>query len=250
MKKVTRAAITISVLVALWYIGSLFSKPMFIPSPLATLDALGNLFSSGQLMKGILYSFLRITIAAAISMSLSIPIAILVYGFQLIRDAMMPVISFLRYLPVTAFGPLLTLWAGIGELQKILFLFVATFLYLLPSVLMCFDEVPTELMDHGLTIGMSKWEAIREILIPASLPSICSTFLMMYAIGWTYVSVVESNNAKYGLGYIIQTSAARGRTSVVFAAIITIILVAVIFDKAGNKVIDNVFKWRRYQTHD
>ena len=70
-------------------------------------------------------------------------------------------------MPVTAFSPLLILWFGIGEKMKISFLFLATFVYLLPSVLLCFDEVPPDLMETGKTIGMTSWETIKEILLPA-----------------------------------------------------------------------------------
>ena len=156
----------------------------------------------------------------------------------------MPAISFLRYVPVTAFSPLLILWFGIGETMKIAFLFIATFVYLLPSTLLCFDEVPSDLIETGMTIGMSKRESILEVLLPAALPSICSTFLMMYGIGWTYVAIVEATNALYGLGFIINVSSARGRTAVVFGAIIVIMVFSAMFDKAGHSVIKKLFAWR------
>lgn len=67
---------------------------------------------------------------------------------------------------------------------------------------------------------------------------------MMYGIGWTYVAVVEATNAKRGLGFIINVGAARGKTTIVFAAIIVIVLFSYVFDKIGNKVIRRVFRWR------
>ena len=166
------------------------------------------------------------------------------YLFEDIKETIMPVVSFLRYVPVTAFSPLLILWFGIGEQMKISFLFIATFVYLLPSILLCFNDVPQDLMDTGKTIGMTSWETIKEILLPASLPSIFSTFLMMYGIGWTYCAVVEATNAKYGLGFIINVSSARGRTAVVFGAIIVIMLFSFVFDKLGNLLIRKIFQWR------
>ena len=67
---------------------------------------------------------------------------------------------------------------------------------------------------------------------------------MMYGIGWTYIAVAETINAKYGLGFIISVSSARGQTQMVFMAIITIIIASVIFDKLGDKLIHKCFKWR------
>ena len=97
---------------------------------------------------------------------------------------------------------------------------------------------------------MKRWEVITEILLPASLPSIANTFLMMYGIGWTYCAIVEATNAGYGLGYIIEVSSARGRTSVVFAAIIAIILFSFIFDKLGHFLIDKTFAWKGVRQED
>lgn len=244
VQRCARRIILAAVFLLLWTVGSRLTHPLFIPSPLSVLDALVGLIETGQLQKGLVYSLLRITCASAMSMAVAIPAALLIYGADLVRETVMPIISILRFVPVTAFSPLLILWCGIGEQMKISFLFVATFVYLLPSVLLCFQEVPHDLMDTGRTIGMNGWETICEILLPASLPSIASTSLMMYGIGWTYCAVVEATNAKYGLGFIINVSSARGRTAVVFAAIITIMAFSFLFDKAGNTMIRRIFKWR------
>ena len=128
--------------------------------------------------------------------------------------------------------------------STISFLFLATFVYVLPTTVLCLEEVPQDLIDTGRSIGMKTGEIITEILLPAALPSIMNSVLMMYGIGWTYVAVIESVNAKYGLGFIINTAAARGKTAVVFAAIIVIVLFSYVFDKIGNAVIKRVFRWR------
>lgn len=221
-KNCIRGAVLLTCFIAVWYVASCFTQPLFIPAPATVWEAIVGLAETGQLQKGLAYSFLRITGASALSMLVAIPLSLLIYGVKPIKETIMPVVSFLRYVPVTAFSPLLILWFGIGEQMKISFLFIATFVYLLPSILLCFNDVPQDLMDTGKTIGMTSWETIKEILLPASLPSIFSTFLMMYGIGWTYCAVVEATNAKYGLGFIINVSSARGRTAVVFGAIIVI----------------------------
>ena len=117
-------------------------------------------------------------------------------------------------------------------------------MYVLPSVILCLQDVPEDVIDTGKSIGMRKHEIISEILLPAALPSIMNSFLMMYGIGWTYVAIVEATNAKYGLGYIISQGAARGQTSVVFASILTIVIFSCLFDRVGNTLIRKIFRWR------
>lgn len=244
LPSIIRGVIMLIVVIAIWHVASQFTQPLFVPSPKNVWAAFVDLIETEQLQNGLVYSFIRITFASILSMCVAVPLALLIYGINWIKGIVMPVVSLLRYIPVTALSPLLILWFGIGEEMKISFLFIATFVYLLPSVLLCFDEVPEDLMDTGKTIGMKGWETIKEILLPASLPSICSTFLMMYGIGWTYCAVVEATNAKYGLGFIINVSSARGKTAVVFAAIIAIMLFSYVFDKVGNALIRFCFKWR------
>lgn len=177
-------------------------------------------------------------------MSVAIPCALLICSYKPIRDIVSPVVSAMRYIPVTAFSPLLILWFGIDETMKISFLFLATFVYMLPSTVLCLNDVPQDLIDTGKSIGMNRRSIISEVLLPAALPSIMNSFLMMYGIGWTYIAVIESVNANKGLGFIINVGAARGKTSVVFAAIIAIVVFSYFFDKAGNRMIRKMFKWR------
>lgn len=137
-KNCIRGAVLLACFIVVWYVASCFTQPLFIPAPATVWEAIVGLAETGQLQKGLAYSFLRITGASALSMLVAIPLSLLIYGVKPIKETIMPVVSFLRYVPVTAFSPLLILWFGIGEQMKISFLFIATFVYLLPSILLCF----------------------------------------------------------------------------------------------------------------
>lgn len=231
-------------LLVIWRICSNYVNPVFIPSPQKVFENFIILLKSGELFIAIRYSFLRVTVAAVISAVIAIPIALLIYNVKIVRDILSPVINVMRYIPVTAFYPLLIMWFGINETMKIVFLFIATFVYMMPSVILCLQEINPDLIDTGLTIGMSKFQTIYKIQIPASLPSILNSFIMMYGIGFTYIAVAETVNAKYGLGYIIQQSSARGRTDMVFMAIITIMIISVVFDFISKGLVKKIFAWR------
>lgn len=234
----------IGLLLLIWTIASGMTTDLFVPSPLAVMSALVGLMRTDQLLPGLLYSFSRITAAALLSMVIAVPLALAICAVKPLKEMISPIISTMRYIPVTAFSPLLILWFGIDETMKISFLFLATFVYVLPSTVLCLEDVPQDLIDTGKSIGMKPFEIISEILLPAALPSIMNSFLMMYGIGWTYVAVIEAVNAKKGLGFIINVGAARGKTAIVFAAILVIVVFSYLFDKAGNKLIRKVFKWR------
>lgn len=231
-------------IIVIWFICSQNANPIFIPDPRNVFNALVESIKNGQLLIALQYSFMRITVATCISGAIAYPVALLIYNSKIAKDILNPIISVMRYIPVTAFYPLLIMWFGIDETMKIVFLFIATFVYMMPSVILCLDEVNTDLIDTGLTIGMSKLQTIYKIQIPASLPSVLNSFIMMYGIGFTYIAVAETVNAKFGLGWIIQQSSSRGRTDMVFMAIIVIMIISVLFDFLAKKAVKKAFKWR------
>ena len=244
MKKRLYTLMTFIVIVFVWYRASLVVNPLFIPSPLKVWNNFKTLLLDGSLLIDLWYTFRRIMIATFISGAIALPLGLLVHNSKIAKAVISPVINLLRYVPVTAFYPLLIMWIGIDEEMKIAFLFIATFVYMLPSVVLSLEEVSEQLIDTGLTIGMNKVQTITRIQLPSTLPSILNSFVMMVGIGWTYCAVVETINAKYGLGYIIQQSSARGKTDMVFMAIIIIMIVSFVFDNVSKYLIRKVFKWR------
>lgn len=250
MKTVIKRSILLIVILTLWWFAAQHVNNLFVPRPRSVFDSFIDNLQSGILIRALLYSFRRIVIATCLSVSIAFPIGILIHNYQFLKDYIYPITSVLRYLPVTAFYPLLIMYFGIDEEMKIAFLFVATFVYMMPSVLLALDEINTELLDTGKTMGMSKIQTITRIQIPAILPSVSNSFIMMFGIGWTYIAVVESINAVYGLGYIIQQSSARGRTDLVFMSIIVIMVVCMIFDNVSKWIVKKIFKWRYINVND
>lgn len=108
-KNCIRGTVLLVCFIAVWYVASCFTQPLFIPAPATVWEAIVGLAETGQLQKGLAYSFLRITGASALSMLVAIPLSLLIYGVKPIKETIMPVVSFLRYVPVTAFSPLLIL---------------------------------------------------------------------------------------------------------------------------------------------
>lgn len=235
---------TIFVFLFVWNIVSRRVNNLFIPTPESVLAGFASLNENGHLVKGLLYSLYRVTLASVISGILSVTLGLLIYSNKYVKELLLPIVKMLRYIPVTAFYPLLIMWCGIGEEMKVSFLFIVTFVSMLPSMVIIFFDINDDLIDTGLTIGMSRLQVIRMVVIPATLPSIMESFLLQISIGWTYIPIVETINAKYGLGYIIQQSSARGRTDLIFTAVISIILISLFFDKGGQFIHKKLFRWK------
>ena len=231
-------------IIIVWHLVSLKVNHLFIPSPIDVFNNGIVLLKTGQLQISIWYTFKRILIATYISGSISLIFGFLIYNFKFMRNTINPVVNLFRYIPVTAFYPLLIMWLGIDEEMKIAFYVIVTLVYMMPSVVLSLEEINTDLIETGYTLGMSKLQTIIMIQLPATLPSILNSFIMMFGIGFTYCAVCETINAKYGVGYMISQSTSRGRTDLVFLGIITIMIISFVFDNVSKFVIRKVFKWR------
>lgn len=244
IKTLLKIGVLIAISLLLWRQLSKTVNPLFIPRPRDVYEGVVALIQNKQLLMGVYYSFYRVAVAAILSGLISVILGLLIYSFKFIRTTMYPIINSMRYIPVTAFYPLLIMWCGIGERMKIIFLFIVIFVYMMPSMYNIFSETNEDLLDTGHTIGMNKFQVIYMVLLPSSLPAIAQTFIMLFAVGFTYIPFVESINAKYGLGYIIQQSSSRGRTDLVFVGIASIMAISFLFDNGARYIAGKIFPWR------
>ncbi|MEK7729795.1 MAG: ABC transporter permease, partial [candidate division KSB1 bacterium] len=176
----------------------------FVPAPDEVVRSLFYLFFAEDLLGAIGMSVIRIAKAFALSISVALPLGIAMGSYDFVNRFFDPLIAPLRYLPITAFIPLLILWFGIDESQKVAFLFLGTVVYLLPAVVDAIRSVPEELVQTAFTLGASKFQVIRTVLIPHAMPQIFDGFRVMNAIAWTYIILAEIVNAQSGIGYILH----------------------------------------------
>lgn len=244
MKNKLTTIITFIMIFGIWYLVSLQVNNLFVPNPMKVFEDAKLLLSTGQLQIAMLYTFKRIAIASCLAGIIALPIGLLIYNFPIFKYSLNPLISLFRYVPVTAFYPLLIMWLGIDEKMKIAFLFIAAFVYMMPSVVITLEDINQDLIDTGYTIGMNKFQVITRIQLPAMLPSIMNSFIMCFGIGFTYCAVVETINAKYGVGFMIQQASSRGKTDLVFLGILTIMVISFLFDNVAKLITKKIFKWR------
>jgi NitT/TauT family transport system permease protein len=221
-----------------------FVEPSFLPKPTEVIRGTLQLFLQYDLGRAILVSTQRIAIAFLLASAVALPLGILMGAFDPINRFFEPIMAPLRYMPISAFIPLLIFWFGIYETQKIAFLFLGVFVYLLPVVVSSIRLVPEELVQTALTLGASKFQVIRTVLIPAALPEIFDSFRVMNAIAWTYVILAEAVNPERGLGYMVELARTHHRASWSFAGLLVIGGIGLLTDFLIRLISSLLFKWR------
>ncbi|HEY4590611.1 MAG TPA: ABC transporter permease [Thermoanaerobaculia bacterium] len=221
-----------------------FVKPDFLPSPTEVLRGTLQLFIQYDLWGSILISTRRIFSAFLLAAAVALPLGVLMGAFEPVNVFFEPIVSPLRYMPISAFIPLLILWFGIYEQEKIAFLFLGVFVYLLPVVVTAIRSVPDELVQTSLTLGASRWQVIRTVLLPSALPEIFDSFRVMNAILWTYIILAEWVNPGRGLGYIIELARTHQKASWAFAGLLVIGGIGLLTDFVIRLASTLLFRWR------
>ena len=215
----------------------------FLPSPTEVVRGTLQLFFQYDLWDAILISTRRIALAFLLASAIALPLGVLMGAFAPIDHVFEPIMAPLRYMPISAFIPLLILWFGIYEKQKIAFLFLGVFVYLLPVVVTAIRVVPEELVQTALTLGASRMQVIRTVLVPAALPEIFDSFRVMNAISWTYVILAEAVNPS-GLGYMVELARTHQKASWSFAGLVVIGGIGLLTDFIIRSISKILFRWR------
>jgi NitT/TauT family transport system permease protein len=235
------------VFVALWSaatFGGLVSKTfladpaMMVKSGWVLLVEMGFLGDIGMTVWRVLGGFV---IAAA----LALPLGVAMGAYKPIEAFFEPFISFARYLPASAFIPLLILWAGIGEAQKLAVIFIGSFFNLVLMIAVTVGNTRRDLVEAAYTLGVTDRSLIRRVLIPGAAPEIAETLRMVLGWAWTYVIVAELIGASSGIGHMITDSQALLATDQIIFGIIVIGLIGLVSDLLFKWANRHFFPWAK-----
>lgn len=220
-------------------------KPLFLPTPTAILQEGARQIERGILFTDMWASVYRIMVGWAIATIFAVPIGVLMGNFKFFEGLLEPFIDLVRYMPVVALVPLTILWAGIGDEQKFLILFIGTFFQEVLMIANNVKTVPIKLIEVGYTLGFSRWEVLWEIVIPASLPGILDTFRITIGWTWTYLVVAELVAAQDGLGRRIMEAQRYLATETIIFGILVIGLLGLITDYMFKFLSAQLFGWMK-----
>ncbi len=247
-------ALFVVVILALWWFltrgapSERIVQQLILPSPLEVLKAFKPLHVEQGLVRSILSSWLRVTTGFTLAAIVAIPLGVYMATFPSVAAFFRPLALTGAYVPIVVFIPLTMTWFGIGESQKVGFLFIGCFVALLPLVIKDIADVPAAFLDVAVTKGASQWQLVRHVLFPVAQGNIWDHLRGVYGIGWGWIIMAEVFvRPPYGLGGLIEVSTRRSHTDAVFAVIIVIVLIAVACDQLWRLGGELLFPYRRLE---
>ncbi|WP_017663520.1 ABC transporter permease [Baaleninema simplex] len=237
--------VSIAVPILLWWLVSSTGivKPLFLPTPGAVLDSIARLWAENTLQQDIVYSLFRVLSGFALAAIVSIPLGILMGTFESVRAVTEPAIAILRYMPAPAFIPLLILYFGLGEVPKILLIFIGTLFFNTLMVMDAVKFVPKELIETTYTLGGGRWQVLTRVILPHVFPNVLDAGRVNMAASWNLVIVAELVAATEGLGRRISVAQRFLRTDEIFAGLIVIGTIGLAIDLLFRLTLRLSCKW-------
>jgi len=174
---------------------------------------------------------------------LAVPLGIFMGSYKAAEAFFEPFVSFCRYLPASAFIPLLILWAGIGETQKLLVIFIGSFFQIVLMVAVTVGGARKDLVEAAYTLGATPRGIVRRVLIPGAAPEIAETLRLVLGWAWTYVIVAELIGSSSGIGHMITDSQALLNTGQIIFGIIVIGCIGLVSDLVFKLANQRLFPW-------
>ena len=212
-----------------------FVSRTFLADPVTMLREGIALFVDHGFAKDVGVTVWRVLGGFVLAAVLAVPLGIAMGAYKPVEAFFEPFVSFARYLPASAFIPLLILWAGIGELQKLLVIFIGSYFQIVLMVAVIVGGTRRDLVEAAYTLGASSTGVVRRVLLPNSAPAIAETLRLVLGWAWTYVIVAELIGASSGIGHMITDSQALLNTGQIIFGIIVIGVIGL--------VSDFLFKW-------
>lgn len=221
-----------------------FVSKTFLADPVTMLHDGWELFVRYDFLHDIGMTIWRVVGGFVLAALVAVPLGIAMGAYKPIEAFFEPFVSFARYLPASAFIPLLILWAGTGEVQKLLVIFIGSVFQIVLMVAVSIGATRRDLVEAAYTLGAGDRGIVARVMLPANAPEIAEILRLVLGWAWTYVIVAELIGASSGIGHMIVDSQALLATGQIIFGIIVIGVIGLVSDFLFKAANHRLFPWK------
>ena len=199
----------------------------------------------GTLQASLLVSAERWGIGLCVGVAIAVLLAVASGLSRIGEYAFDPVLNAARSIPLLGLLPLFIVWFGIGDMPKILIVVLGALFPMYVNTFAGIRGVDPKLGELGRVLGLSRWELVRHVVLPGSLPS-ALTGLRLSVVGSLLALVVgEQINANAGLGFMINTAEQFLANNIIMVCLFMYAILGLLADGAVRLVERRALAWRR-----
>ncbi len=224
--------------------------PSMFPTPRQVAKGFGEEMHSGRLYTDIIASLWRVVVGFTLSVLVALPAGIALGQSSLLRSAFMPALNFLRCLSPLAWIGFAILWFGVGDNSAIFLIFLSLVFPIALSVSTAVLSIPPLYYRVAKELGLSQWEKLNQVILPAIMPGLITTLRVAMGVGWLVVVAAEMTAGNSGLGFAIYDDRNALRQDLLVVHMIVIGIIGLLLDRmlAGIASMPSV-QWGYQQTN-
>jgi taurine transport system permease protein len=235
-------------LILLGWIALSNTEGSLIPTPAATWDRfmyiMENPIANATLPIHILVSLRRVLIAMSAATVIGITLGVLFGWSPVARAFLMPAFEIVRPIPPIAWLPLIIMWCGIGELPKIIIVFIGAVTGIVINTHAGMKSIDMSLIKAGEALGASRRQLLTHVAIPATFPAILAGIKTSLSAGWMCVLAAEMIAAKQGVGFLIIKGQENGDMALIVVCMFAIGIVSMIISLTLSKLEGVLCPWQ------
>jgi sulfonate transport system permease protein len=217
--------------------------PHVLPAPSKVAQTAVKLTLSGDLLADLGVSLLRAAAGLAIGGMIGFSLGVGV-GFSRLAEALIDrSVQMIRAIPFLAVLPLVIVWLGVGEAQKIFLVSLGVAFPIYINTTLGIRQVDPKLIELGHVQGLGDWQLIRRIILPGALPSILTGLRYALATAWLALVVAETIGAESGIGFLAMDAREFLRTDVIVLTVVIYALIGVAADAIARLLERRLLAW-------
>jgi NitT/TauT family transport system permease protein len=244
--RIIKPAVAIIAFLAVWEVApriGLVDK-VFLPPFTEVADTFFTLIGNGQLWEHISASLSRALVGFAIAVVGTIPLGIAIAWYRPVAEFLNPILELFRNTAALALLPVFILILGIGETSKVALVIYASAFPILLNTITGVRTVDPLLIKSAQSLGLSPTRLFQKVILSAAVPSIFTGLRMAAASSVLVLIAAEMVGAKAGLGYLITAAQLNFQIPNMYAGIVAIALVGLIFNALLEFIERRLSRWR------
>ena len=231
-------------LIILWQAIALIMHKPIVPVPEKVFVRLLSVFA-GDIAIHALYSLWRIGAGLFLAVLIGYPLGYLMGYFQKADKYLAPLVYLTYPIPKIALLPILMLLAGVGELSKIIMIFLIIVFQVIVAVRDAIKAIPEETYYPMYSLGARFRQILPEVIFPASLPKFITAVRVAMATAISVLFFTETFGTRYGMGYYIMDAWLRVNYLDMYAGIVVLSLIGLCLFGIIDLVEARACRWQK-----
>jgi len=189
-------------------------------------------------------SFLRVFLGLVFGIILGVPLGIFMGLNRFAKGFFDPLVELYRPVPPLAWAPLVITVFGIDNVGKIFLLFMVSLSIMIISARAGASGTQLSKIHAAHSLGASRWQILREVIFPNSLPEILTGIRVAVGMCWGTLVAAEFLAGTTGIGFVENVARKYMQYEVIWITIFVMGMLGLLFDITIRKIIDKTIPWR------